>query len=85
MTSISELKLNVADNITVSDPIIDNNNIDDNDSDENETDDEVIDEAYIEDIILEHEYDDTYADNINEIAEPTVTIDAVDEVDEWGF
>jgi DNA polymerase elongation subunit (family B) len=85
MTSISELKFNVVDNITVSDPIIDNNNTDDYDSDENETDDEVIDEAYTEDIILEHEYDDTYADNIIEIVEPIVTIDAVDEVDEWGF
>ena len=53
------------------------------DSDDNDSDDEIIDEKYVEDIILEHEYDDTYAEMTTELIESDSNM--LEEIDEWGF
>lgn len=82
LTSISEIKLTVNNEIDEEKEVMTIKDVEtDEDSDDIESD-EIIDEKYNEDIILEDEYDDTFAENIEEISEPVIIID---EVDEWGF
>jgi DNA polymerase elongation subunit (family B) len=82
LTTINdEISLKIDDAMDVPEEIELKNKV--TDSDDNDSDDEIIDEKYVEEIILEHEYDDTYAEMTTELIESDSNM--LEEIDEWGF